>query len=279
MLRLACIFATERGINVCAPVHDALLVEGADGEIEAVVDATQAAMREASEVVLSGFRIRTEAKIVRRPGRYMDPRGERFWREVWDLIGHPTPITHEGATPITRNTPVHSYSSLSYTHALDLQCRGVPPSGRDDRAASSEQATAAASNRGALFERPDPLALARSGRTITGEGPTPCLRPLAGSGDEEEPDRFVPAVPHGWNENTGATCAACPTLPRSCRPCVPLLEAGPGAGSDHLRNTVREMTEAEAIAWEGCRRLPDWDPAELAEAIAFPVASSGPLPA
>jgi len=27
MLRLACCFATEQGIRVCAPVHDALLIE------------------------------------------------------------------------------------------------------------------------------------------------------------------------------------------------------------------------------------------------------------
>ena len=30
MLRLACCLATERGIAVCCPVHDALLIEGAD---------------------------------------------------------------------------------------------------------------------------------------------------------------------------------------------------------------------------------------------------------
>ena len=33
MLRMACCLATERGINVCAPVHDALLVEGAAGDL------------------------------------------------------------------------------------------------------------------------------------------------------------------------------------------------------------------------------------------------------
>jgi len=44
MLRLACCLATERGIMVCAPVHDALLVEGPAESIDAVVVATQAAM-------------------------------------------------------------------------------------------------------------------------------------------------------------------------------------------------------------------------------------------
>src|SRR5215467_13136899 len=46
MLRLACCLATERGIEVCAPVHDALLVEGPADEIAGVVEATQEAMAE-----------------------------------------------------------------------------------------------------------------------------------------------------------------------------------------------------------------------------------------
>jgi len=40
MLRLACCLATERGIEVCTPVHDALLVEGTSDQIESVVAAT-----------------------------------------------------------------------------------------------------------------------------------------------------------------------------------------------------------------------------------------------
>lgn len=86
MMRLACCLATERGIRVCAPVHDALLVEGPIDEIEDVVTATQAAMREASETVLPGFPLRTDAKIVKYPNRYSDPRGEKMWELVWSLI-------------------------------------------------------------------------------------------------------------------------------------------------------------------------------------------------
>jgi DNA polymerase I-like protein with 3'-5' exonuclease and polymerase domains len=86
MLRLACCLATERGIRVCAPVHDALLVEGTVAAIDAVVVATQTAMQEASRWVLDGFELRTDAKIVRWPDRYMDPRGERMWSTVWQLV-------------------------------------------------------------------------------------------------------------------------------------------------------------------------------------------------
>jgi hypothetical protein len=69
MLRLACCLATERGIAVSAPVHDALLVEGSADEIADVVARTQAAMAEASRIILNGFELRSEAKVNRLPTR------------------------------------------------------------------------------------------------------------------------------------------------------------------------------------------------------------------
>jgi hypothetical protein len=86
MMRLAACLATERGIGVCAPVHDAFLIEAAADEIEADAARMQEAMREASELVLPRFPLRSEAKIVRHPDRYADPRGERFWDLVWGLL-------------------------------------------------------------------------------------------------------------------------------------------------------------------------------------------------
>lgn len=87
MLRLACCIATEQGINVCCPVHDALLIEAPSAEIDAVVLQCQAAMEEASRVVLDGFTIRTEAKIIHSPERFMDKRGASMWNAVSDLVG------------------------------------------------------------------------------------------------------------------------------------------------------------------------------------------------
>jgi DNA polymerase I len=43
-------------------------------------------MAEASRVVLGGFELRTEAKIVKYPDRFIDNRGVRMWGEVWALI-------------------------------------------------------------------------------------------------------------------------------------------------------------------------------------------------
>jgi hypothetical protein len=97
MMRLACCLATERGVTVCCPVHDALLVEGPAEDIDAVVSQTQRAMREASELVLPGFPLRTDVKVVRHPARYTDERGRRMWDTVWGLLAGGTPGA--GATP------------------------------------------------------------------------------------------------------------------------------------------------------------------------------------
>lgn len=87
MMRLACCLATERGVGLCCPVHDAVLIEDSAAEIGAAVEATQRAMREASEVVLDGFQLRTDAKIVRHPDRYIDQRGKAMWEAVCELCG------------------------------------------------------------------------------------------------------------------------------------------------------------------------------------------------
>jgi hypothetical protein len=90
MMRVAAILLTERGLCVCAPVHDAFLIESAAAEADAEVERAQQAMTEASVAVLPGFPLRTEAKVVRHPERYSDPRGAWMWDLAWGLI--------EGAT-------------------------------------------------------------------------------------------------------------------------------------------------------------------------------------
>jgi hypothetical protein len=87
MMRIACCLATERGIKVCCPVHDAVLIESAVDEIPNVAERMQAAMREASEAVLPGFPLRTDVKIVRYPDRYIDERGRQMWETVMGLLG------------------------------------------------------------------------------------------------------------------------------------------------------------------------------------------------
>jgi hypothetical protein len=71
MMRLGCSFALERGVSVLAPIHDALLIEGLEWEMEAAIATTQAAMSDASAAVLGGFRLRSNAEVVYWPNRYM----------------------------------------------------------------------------------------------------------------------------------------------------------------------------------------------------------------
>jgi hypothetical protein len=86
MLRLACCLATERGVEVCAPVHDALLIEAPLMDLAGRVQQTQAAMEEASAIVLNGFQLRSEAKTVVAPSRYEDEKGARMWNLVWEVV-------------------------------------------------------------------------------------------------------------------------------------------------------------------------------------------------
>ena len=82
MMRLAACLATEAGVRVCAPVHDAFLIEAGVDAIEEVVAVTARAMSDASAYVLGGFRLRTDVEIVRFPDRYMHKQGQA----MWDLV-------------------------------------------------------------------------------------------------------------------------------------------------------------------------------------------------
>jgi DNA polymerase I len=89
MLRIACILLTQAGIRVCAPVHDALLIEAPLDELDATVEKAQTLMKEASAIVLDGFELRSDAKLVRYPDRFMDKRGAVMWDKVTALLRQP----------------------------------------------------------------------------------------------------------------------------------------------------------------------------------------------
>jgi hypothetical protein len=87
MMRLACCLGIERGVEICAPVHDAFLICAPLDRLGADVAAMQAHMAEASRVVLDGFELRSDAKLVRYPDRYMDEgRGRIMWDKVMGIL-------------------------------------------------------------------------------------------------------------------------------------------------------------------------------------------------
>ncbi len=100
ILRLACCFLTEAGIRVCAPVHDAVLIEAPASQIEEVVAQARELMTRASRIVLGGFEIRTDADLIAHPERYSDPRGAATWAraiELLETLEAPAPPSQIGA--------------------------------------------------------------------------------------------------------------------------------------------------------------------------------------
>ena len=95
--------------RLCAQVMDVVRAK----DIEAETERMQHAMREASELALPGFPLKTDAKIVRHPDRYSDPRGERMWAVVGRLLDAPTPRTG-AATPPAPVRPPPSLISVSH---------------------------------------------------------------------------------------------------------------------------------------------------------------------
>jgi DNA polymerase-1 len=86
MLRLACCLATEAGIEVCAPVHDAVLICAPVDQLDAEVERMRDCMARASRAVLDRFELRAGVEPVRYPNRYRDPRGGEMWDRVIELL-------------------------------------------------------------------------------------------------------------------------------------------------------------------------------------------------
>jgi hypothetical protein len=100
MMRIAACLATERGVEVCAPVHDAFLIYAPLDRLDADIARMRQAMAEASRAVLDGFEIGTDCPdefddsgkrnefphIIRYPNRFMDERGIVMWQRVLNLL-------------------------------------------------------------------------------------------------------------------------------------------------------------------------------------------------
>lgn len=97
MLRLACCMVVDEGIKICAPVHDAILIEAPLSELEATIQLTKSLMSDASAIVLDGFRLRSDADVTRYPERYMDSRGKEMWFAIKELLESTSspPATHK----------------------------------------------------------------------------------------------------------------------------------------------------------------------------------------
>jgi hypothetical protein len=91
ILRVAMIMAHRHGIRLCAPVHDAVLIEAPIDEIDNDVAIMREIMRRASRVVFNAtadgpYELRTDAAIVRYPDRFVDKRGVQMWEQMTALL-------------------------------------------------------------------------------------------------------------------------------------------------------------------------------------------------
>lgn len=88
--QLAICLCFDNGVEVIAPVHDAIMIQAPISEIKNKVKIAQKCMEDASEYIL-GFRIRTDTKTFRYPEHYRDPRGDWMWEKVWDILNGMNP--------------------------------------------------------------------------------------------------------------------------------------------------------------------------------------------
>jgi hypothetical protein len=87
MLRWACGLATDRGVTIDAPLHDAILIEGPIDAIDDLVSEAQRAMGDASSIVLGGPRLGVDSsEPIRWPERYRDADGWATWCRIMGLI-------------------------------------------------------------------------------------------------------------------------------------------------------------------------------------------------
>jgi hypothetical protein len=90
ILHVASILAERRGIEIIAPVHDALMAEGPEDQAEDLSIALDRVMRDASGVVLRGYELPTDTADLDGPilsgQRYFDERGSEMWETVSRLL-------------------------------------------------------------------------------------------------------------------------------------------------------------------------------------------------
>jgi hypothetical protein len=86
ILHATCILAERRGIEIVAPVHDALMAQCPLEEVEDVSAALDRCMRDASALVLRSYELPTDEQRILPGQSYFDERGEAMWTTVTNLL-------------------------------------------------------------------------------------------------------------------------------------------------------------------------------------------------
>jgi hypothetical protein len=90
ILRLACCLATEAGLEVVAPFHDALLVHLPLTEVNDSLEFIRGCWSRASAALLDGFELRCDLdrkkSVFEYPGRYKDGRQADFFEKALAFV-------------------------------------------------------------------------------------------------------------------------------------------------------------------------------------------------
>src|SRR5258708_40120378 len=70
IMRLATIYITDHGLELCAIIHDAFMILSPADRIAGDMLLLGECMRRASRVVLGGFELRLDPKVILHPHRY-----------------------------------------------------------------------------------------------------------------------------------------------------------------------------------------------------------------
>jgi hypothetical protein len=86
ILRLACCLATEAGLEVVAPFHDAILVHVPIEEVDQALEFVRGCWARASAALLDGYELRSEIRREKAafeyPRRYVDGRQSDFFEKA-----------------------------------------------------------------------------------------------------------------------------------------------------------------------------------------------------
>lgn len=85
ILRIACILGWERGVQICAPLHDAVLIEAPTEQIEEAIAAMSRAMRDASKIVL-GHELRVSHETIGPGERWLNKKTRPMWNRIVSIV-------------------------------------------------------------------------------------------------------------------------------------------------------------------------------------------------